>query len=120
MLAGVSASPMIWKRFAQSPYFTDPSRLWEPSAQRLDLAREGLERAVRQIAESANNRLARNIASIEALNPLSVLSRGYAATFKEGKALTSAGEAKTGDHIRIRYTDGTVTAEVVSSEEGTI
>jgi len=52
---------------------------------------------------------------LDALSPLSVLSRGYAIAFVEGsgRALRSANEAASGDELRIRLHEGEVRAKVL-------
>ncbi len=53
------------------------------------------------------------LAGLEALNPLSTLSRGYAVAEKEGGGiLHSAHEAARGDLLRLRLSDGALTARV--------
>jgi len=48
-------------------------------------------------------------ASLEALNPMSVISRGYSAVFDEGgKVVKSVKQIKKGDLFTFRTTDGTV------------
>ena len=54
--------------------------------------------------------------SISALNPLAVLSRGYAVTTKDGKAVKSSEELKVGDLIDVKFDKGGVTAEVKNIE----
>jgi exodeoxyribonuclease VII large subunit len=60
------------------------------------------------------------IAQLTALNPLAVLSRGYALVYRaDGKTLlTQAAGAKSGESLRLRFSDGWVAARVTSREEG--
>ncbi len=48
------------------------------------------------------------VGKIESLNPLSVLSRGYAVAAKEGKSIKSIKQVSTGDKVTLRLTDGSV------------
>ncbi len=52
---------------------------------------------------------------LEALNPLSVLSRGYAIAKKDDKIISSVKELKQGDIIKLTLNDGNVKAEVKES-----
>jgi exodeoxyribonuclease VII large subunit len=50
---------------------------------------------------------------LEALSPLSTLARGYSLTFREdGGLMTSAAEARPGDAIKVRMSDGGFDARV--------
>lgn len=50
---------------------------------------------------------------LEALSPTAALKRGYAFISKDGKAVRSAKDLKTGDHLRIMLHDGSKDAEIV-------
>ena len=53
-------------------------------------------------------------ASLEALNPMSVISRGYAAVFTEdGELVKSVAQLETGDKFLLRTSDGRVRGEVM-------
>lgn len=54
--------------------------------------------------------------SVSNLNPLAVLSRGYAVATKDGKAVKSAEELKVGDVIDVKLNKGGVSAEVKNTE----
>ena len=52
-------------------------------------------------------------AKLDALNPLSVLTRGYSAVFDDdGQNLRSVADVKQGDTVHLRLTDGTLDAKV--------
>jgi exodeoxyribonuclease VII large subunit len=52
-------------------------------------------------------------AKLDALNPLSVLTRGYSAVFNDdGQNLRSVADVKQGDTVHLRLTDGTLDAKV--------
>ncbi len=48
------------------------------------------------------------VGKIESMNPLAVLSRGYAVASKEGKTVKSVREVHSGEEIGIRFCDGEV------------
>lgn len=52
------------------------------------------------------------ISTINGVNPLAVLSRGYSVATKNGKAIKSSGELSVGDVIEVKLNEGEVTAEV--------
>ena len=61
--------------------------------------------------------LSEKAAVISALNPLSVLMRGYSITYKDKKAVSSASELSVGDEIEIRLNSGKIKAVVKQTEE---
>lgn len=68
---------------------------------------------------AAQTKLAKGAASLHALSPLAVLSRGYGFVQSEdGKSLSSVDEIKAGDNIRITMKDGKAKAEITSVEKG--
>ncbi len=57
------------------------------------------------------------MATLDALSPLGVLTRGYSITqTADGRVLRDAGDAKAGDKLKIRLERGKLNAEVLSSE----
>ena len=72
-------------------------------SRRLTFKRQSMERAV---------------ASLAALNPLSVLSRGYALVQTEaGKVIPAAAELKVGDRVSLRFADGIAKVAVEEIEK---
>ena len=56
---------------------------------------------------------ARYTSKLEALNPMSVISRGYSAVFTdEGRLIKSVDQVEVGDRLNFKTVDGTVSAEV--------
>lgn len=80
----------------------------------------GVEAAVsnkiHRILEQEEHKLMITAQSISNLNPLAVLSRGYAVAKKGGKAVKSADELKIGDMIDVKLNKGGVSAEVKKTE----
>lgn len=78
-----------------------------------------LERRLSQIREmrftEKRGDLARIASKLDALNPLKILSRGYAEVEKEGTVVSSAKELRAGDALAVRFFDGTVDASVTST-----
>jgi exodeoxyribonuclease VII large subunit len=82
--------------------------------QRLDDLAGSLDRALRRQVDDRRNRLARLAASLEALSPLAVLARGYAAAFRPGEdaPLRDARDLRPGDPILVRLASGAFLARV--------
>ncbi len=83
-----------------------------------------LAERMKAVLAGGSGRLATLSASLEALSPLKVLSRGYSVTFREGETapLTDASKVAVEDALRIRLHRGELRARVtgtkVSDDEG--
>lgn len=98
--------------------------LRSPSA-RLARIRQGLEngekrldRAISVRLDGIGARLAETARRLDAVSPLSVLSRGYGMLVKDGRAVGSVERLSVGDRVDIRLSDGCAEAEIVKLELG--
>ena len=74
--------------------------------------------AMRSSINQADENLKIRMASLDALSPLAVLSRGFSVTENEsGKILRNAGEVKPNDKVKIRLAQGRIEAKVSVVEE---
>lgn len=119
-----------------------PTQYLEDRAQRLDALTGQLCTAQKRILAEAESRLKAQgdrmpvafrhsmlirrgnlgtlAAGLDALSPLKVLARGYSITEnQQGEAVRNAEQLHPGDHIRIRFHQGSVTAVVSQCEEDT-
>lgn len=87
---------------------------WESS---LESLKTEMSNNIHRRLEKNEHDLLRTAQSIADLNPLAVLSRGYAVVSKDGRAVKSADELKTGDMIEVKLSRGGVTAEVKKKSE---
>ena len=89
------------------------------------LRRENVAVLEKRLSLSASRRLTfkrqsmeRVVASLAALNPLSVLGRGYALVQTEaGKVIPAAAELTVGDRVNLRFADGTAKVAVEEVEK---
>ncbi len=91
------------------------------AAQHTRLARlnASLPHAVERTLAMQRRRLGERAASLDALSPLKVLSRGYAIATREGRAMTSVQQVRPGDSFSLRLSDGSVDCRVTGvPEEG--
>jgi exodeoxyribonuclease VII large subunit len=98
---------------AAHPFLQDPRRLWEQRVQRVDDLTMRLPDALRRRLENAGLRLGAAAGRLDAISPLNVLARGYAIATSKGKVLTSAKQAKKGDPVHVRLSEGEINCEVV-------
>ena len=80
--------------------------------------REKLERGVTAVLEKHRYCLQGLCAKAEALNPLGVLARGYAAVFDgAGRVASSVKDVKINDELSVRFADGTAKVKVLDLRE---
>lgn len=71
-----------------------------------------LKAAIRHRLSKSEHELKLNINTINSVNPLAVLSRGYSVTTKDGKAVKSSSELAVGDTLEIKLNEGEISAQV--------
>lgn len=69
-----------------------------------------LQKAADGLIERKTAALSARAAGIDAVNPLSVLSRGYSLVYEEDKLIRSANDTASGSKIRLVFADGERTA----------
>lgn len=81
----------------------------------LSRAKQSTERML----SAHNNELEKMLVSLEALNPLHVLRRGYSVVYKADgdTVVTSTEQVQIGEALRVRVADGEVTTRVIREEE---
>ncbi len=86
----------------------DPSQILQNHAQRLD----HLDFRLKSSGERQTQRLSSDFSSLtarlSALNPLSVLSRGYALAEMEEQPIRSSKQISVGDHLTLHFHDGVI------------
>ncbi|MEP6904116.1 MAG: exodeoxyribonuclease VII large subunit [Actinomycetota bacterium] len=85
---------------------------------RLAILRERQNSAVKKLIDAKDENLKIEMASLDALSPLSVLKRGYSITETEnGKIISSISQIKQGGHVQILLSDGKLKAKVFETEK---
>ena len=83
---------------------------WENEVARLS---EGISNSMHRRLSAAENALHSAAQTVSHLNPLGVLSRGYAVASKDGSVVRSAKELSEGDVIEIRFGEGSAKAKII-------
>lgn len=79
---------------------------------------ERLEQSLLRYTAGEKSRFAALCGKMESLNPLAVLTRGYAAVLdREGRAVSSVRGLSQGENISVRFADGIAGATVTSTRE---
>lgn len=71
-----------------------------------------LERAVQQAVQQQRLQFVAMVRTLEALNPLALMSKGFSVAYSDGKMVKSANDVKKGDTLDIAFEDGRVEATV--------
>lgn len=79
---------------------------------RLESVEARLKNRIRQRLDRSEQALNLAVNTINGVNPLAVLSRGYSVATKGGKAIKSAEELSVGDVIEVKLNKGEVSAQV--------
>ncbi|MCQ2513636.1 MAG: exodeoxyribonuclease VII large subunit [Ruminococcus sp.] len=66
-----------------------------------------------ELISEKENQLKNSATSLNALNPVSVLARGYAIAEKNGKAINSAKKLKVDDEFTLEFADGKINAKCI-------
>lgn len=103
------------ERLSASHAFSIPSERVREARVTLDRYAERMLATVTSRLFESRGRLRSSMDRIDALNPLSVLSRGYAViSDSEGNTLTSAGLMTVGQSVTLRMQDGSAVAGIES------
>ncbi|MBQ3490746.1 MAG: exodeoxyribonuclease VII large subunit [Clostridia bacterium] len=101
------------KRLSSSRVMTDPMNLLDDKRMALLMVERMLQSRVESVLTAKKMQFQKETAKLEALNPLSVVARGYSAVFDENNSLIkSILQIREGENISFMLTDGTVRAEV--------
>jgi len=97
-----------------------PLRRAEAEGQRLDVLSIKLSHALARRIDTSSRRLEKNIASLDALSPLKVLSRGFslATDPQTGSCITSVTQVTPGQQVRIQLADGSVHCKAEKVQAG--
>jgi exodeoxyribonuclease VII large subunit len=106
------------RALSQRPCLSRPQELVDRRRQRVDDLSASLRRATEDHLREARGRAAVLSGRLDALSPLRVMGRGFAAveTLPERRVLRAAAEARPGDRMAIRFHDGTLSTRVESVE----
>ena len=96
-----------------------PTGYLEQRNQSVELLKNRLVAAQNQNITRAKQRYIAQISKLEAMSPLKVLTRGYSMVQTErGEVVRSVSQVSLGERIRVRLSDGTLSATVMKKEAG--
>ena len=96
----------------------DPGAYIAQQRKNMEFLKNRLAAAQNQSVAQKRQRYIAAVSKLDAMSPLKVLTRGYSVTQTEsGEIVRSAGQVKAGDRVRIRVSDGSMTAEILDQQE---
>lgn len=100
------------KSLSESAVLSNPVRNIEIRENELVYLARRMDSAYRETVISREAAFTSNVAKLNALSPLAVLTRGYSITEKDSAVITSVKEVVSGDELSIRFADGKIKAVV--------
>lgn len=107
----------VLNQLTQSRVFSRPEQTLDNFRMRLDEKDADLNRAWGDALKQKGQNVALFAGKLQALNPLSILSRGYATVSRDGASVTSAKQINENDTLDIRMADGSVRATVLQRKD---
>ena len=108
----ITQEKRMLEQIAAARVFSRPEQMLDRFRMRLDERDDDLRRAIGQAVLQKKQNTASIAGKLQALNPLSILSRGYATVSRNGTSVTSVKQINDNDTLDIRMADGTVRATV--------
>ena len=102
------------ERLCASAALSQPERMLEPRRSALKALSDRLGTAMPARLEKNRHSLAALEASLRALNPASVLERGYAVVRQDGHVVPGVKDADAGSPLRIGFRDGEIEANIAA------
>jgi len=90
----------------------NPLVLYENKKQKLDLLNEKLNNIVTLKIDNNKTKIENMIDKLNLVNPLNILKRGYALTYKNDKIIKQVSEIKKEDELTIKLSDGNIKVNV--------
>ena len=103
---------------SQSAALQSPTGYLEQKQRQLELLKNRLVSAQNASISRSRQRYIGNVAKLDAMSPLKVLTRGYSmAQTERGEVIRSVSQVELGERIRISLSDGKISATVMEKKE---
>ncbi len=105
-------------RLKKSAELHSPARVLDEKSERVLRLKQKLDTLGKGAVDAADNKFRMLCVRLEGVNPLAVLSHGYAMVEGEdGRIISAAAEAKIGEKVKIGLVDGSLIAEIKEIKE---
>ncbi|SOC36132.1 exodeoxyribonuclease VII large subunit [Ureibacillus acetophenoni] len=82
----------------------------------LDQTTNLLTRSILKLLSNKKESFSSTIRTLEALNPLTIMNRGFSVTFKEDKVIKSVSQLSVNDEITVQLQDGKARAKIIDTQ----
>ena len=101
---------------ANKSILSKPFNITESRSETVDRLFDKMLNAYKGIISQEKSRYVRDVAKLDALSPLKVLSRGYSIAEVNGKVIKSVNDISNGDKFKLKLSDGAVNCQAVGEE----
>ena len=101
---------------ANKSILSKPFNITESRNETVDRLFDKMLNAYKGIISQEKSRYVSDVAKLDALSPLKVLSRGYSIAEVNGKVIKSANDISNGDKFKLKLSDGAVNCQAVGEE----
>ena len=101
---------------ANKSILSKPFNITESRNETVDRLFDKMLNAYKGIISQEKSRYVRDVAKLDALSPLKVLSRGYSIAEVDGKVIKSVNDISNGDKFKLKLSDGAVNCQAVGEE----
>ena len=101
---------------ANKSILSKPFNITESRSETVDRLFDKMLNAYKGIISQEKSRYFSDVAKLDALSPLKVLSRGYSIAEVNGKVIKSVNDISNGDKFKLKLSDGTVNCQAVGEE----
>ncbi|MFF5995441.1 exodeoxyribonuclease VII large subunit [Lysinibacillus sp. KU-BSD001] len=105
------------ERLQASLQMQSPKQTLDYTKRQLDQITQQLTRAAYTNVEQRKHQFSSVIRTLEALNPLAIMHKGFNVSYKDGKVVKSIDQLAKDDTIQIALHDGTAQAKILSTEK---
>lgn len=109
----VEIMKLRYEKCMNSRVFKEPTRNINDNYLRVDNYIKRLENTIKIKQKEEKTKYIELISKLDALSPLKTLTRGYSIVETDNKIIKSSTQLKTGDKIRLRFSDGQKNAEIL-------
>ena len=94
--------------------FLKPERFFEKKHIELDALANKILNLLSKKLQTCEHRTEKAILKIDALSPLKIISRGFAAVTKDGNVVKTVADNHIGDSLKIHFTDGNIDCDITA------
>ena len=105
------------QKLAASIQLHSPKNAIQYHTKEIEQLSNRLTRSIGAVISKKKDDYYANVRTLEALNPLSIMTRGYSVTYKEDQVMNSVSQLAVNDEITIHFHDGKATAQILDKEQ---